>query len=174
VRREILHRDHSNEDLVRTFEEAHRAGLETYAYNLIGIPGETPDDFLETVELNRRCAPTRSYISIFYPYPGTDLERVCAERGIRIPARIDSAERYRAWLGLPEFPNRQVERYFRRFASMVSGKKEPLANRLDAYAWQTLNGYPRLARFVRRHSGHGVLSGLRRRARAVGGWFSRP
>jgi anaerobic magnesium-protoporphyrin IX monomethyl ester cyclase len=162
VRKAIMRRNHTNDDLINTFAEAHEAGLGTYAYNLVGLPGETPEDFQETIELNRRCNPTRSYISIFHPYPGTDLERTCVERGIKVPAFEDTAERYRARLSLPEFPNRLVEYYFRNFPALVKGKQEPFFNRVDAYVWQTVRGYPWLARRLERVRGTGILTRLRR------------
>lgn len=173
VRNEILERHESNQDIIRAFDDARDVGLETYAYNLIGLPGETPEDFMQTVELNRRCAPTRSYIGIFYPYPGTGLERVCAERGIRVPPLVDSAERYRARLNLPEFPNRLVEHYFRKFPQLVSHEKQPLFERVDSYVWQTLVGFPRIHRSVRRLTGHGVLTKLRRTTRSMASMFPR-
>lgn len=172
VRKAIMRRNHTNDDLINTFKEAHEAGLGTYAYNLVGLPGETPEDFQETIELNRLCSPTRSYISIFHPYPGTDLERTCKERGIKVPAFEDTAERYRARLSLPEFPNRQVEYYFRNFPALVKGSQEPLFNRVDAYVWQTIRGYPWLARRVERFRGTGVLNKLRRASRSVKGVLS--
>jgi radical SAM superfamily enzyme YgiQ (UPF0313 family) len=172
VRKAIMRRNHTNEDLISTFREAHEAGLGTYAYNLVGLPGETPEDFQETIDLNRLCNPTRSYISIFHPYPGTDLERTCLERGIKVRPFVDCAERYRARLGLPEFPNRLVEYYFRNFQALVKGRQEPVFNRVDAYVWQTVRGYPWLARRIERFRGTGILSRLRNATRSVGGIFS--
>ena len=173
IRNEVLERRESNDDIVRAFDDAASVGLGTYAYNLIGLPGETPEDFLETVALNRSCAPTRSYIGIFYPYPGTGLARVCEERGIKVPPLIDSAERYRARLNLPEFSNRQIEYYFRRFSNMVSGEQATFFERVDNYVWQTLRGFPWLERRVRVFTGHGVLTRMRRATRAVAQMFPR-
>jgi len=170
VRKEILRRHHENEDLVAAFDDARAAGLRTYAYNLIGLPGETPEDFAETVELNRRCRPDQVYLAIFHPYPGTELDRVCRERGIVLPPLEDGGERFRARLGLPEFPDRLVERSFRRFTWLVYGERRPLLFRLDDYVWRTVAGYPRVERLYRRMTGHGVLSGAWRATRRwVGG-----
>jgi len=174
VRKAIMRRNHTNEDLINTFHEAHEAGLGTYAYNLVGLPGETPEDFQETIELNRQCAPTRSYISIFHPYPGTDLERQCIERGIEVPPFEDAAERYRARLNLPEFPNRLVEYYFRNFPALVKGRQEPIFNRLDAYFWQTVRGHPWLARRVERLRGTGIVNRVRAATKSVTGLMNRP
>ena len=173
MRNEILKRNETNEDIIRAFDDAREVGLHTYAYNLVGLPGETPEDFQQTVELNRRCQPTRSYIGIFYPYPGTHLEQVCVERGITVPPLEDGAERYRARLGLEEFPDRQVERAFRKFPTLVSGTQKPFAARVDEYVWQTLRGYPKLERFARRVTGHGILTKVRSAAHSVTAMFPR-
>ena len=172
IRKEVLRRNHTNEDLLTTFHEAHDAGLGTYAYNLVGLPGETPGDFEETIALNKECRATRSYISIFHPYPGTDLERVCHERGIEVPPFEDSAERYRARLGLPEFPDRQVEYYFRNFTALVAGRREPLWNRIDSYVWQAIRGHPRLARRLERYRGTGIFRRLKRTSASLRGLFT--
>ncbi len=167
VRRDVLKRNETNEELTRCFEEAQAAGLEVFAYNLIGLPGETPEDFEETVEINKHPAVTRSYLSIFYPYPGTELERVCAERGIDVPPLKDCAERHRAYLSLPEFPNRRVESYYRRFYSLVAGPDVPLFNLVDEYVWRTIRGYPRVERVARKLRGHGVMTGIRRATKSI-------
>ena len=172
VRREVLKRMETNAELTATFEDADRSGLQVFSYNLIGLPGETPEDFLETIEINRHRAVTRSYLSIFYPYPGTELERVCAERGIHVPPLEDAAERYRARLDLPEFPNRRIEYYFRRFSALVTGRQKPLLERVDEFAWRTIRGYPRLERLAQRLTGHGVMSRLKRFSDSVRTTFS--
>ncbi len=172
VRNEILKRPETNADIERAFSDAREVGLKTYAYNLIGLPGETAEDFMQTVELNRRCSPDRSYIGIFYPYPGTALAELCEERGIHVPAVEDGAERYRARLGLKEFPNQEIESLFRRFPTLI-GENQPFFNRMDAYFWSTIRGYPRLDRLAQRLTGHGVLTRLRRVCRSVSAMFPR-
>lgn len=164
IRRDILKRYESNEDLLNTFEDVQNNGMKVFAYNLVGIPGETPEDFMETVRINREPVIARSYIGIFFPYPGTELATVCKERGIVIPKLADCAERFRARLGLPEFPDREVERYFRDFQYLVGGEQAGLFERVDSYVWATLRGYPALHRAASRLRGTGVLAGARRAA----------
>jgi len=167
IRRDVLKRYETNEDLLNTFEDAQNNGLQVFAYNLIGIPGETVEDFMETVKINQEPVIARSYIGVFFPYPGTELATVCEERGIEIPKLEDCAERFRARLNLPEFPNRQVESYFRDFYYLVGGKQAGLFERADSYVWQTLRGYPSLHRAASRLRGTGILSGARRVASSL-------
>ena len=74
-------------------------------YVLLGLPDETPADFMETVKVVRQIQPDSVLLAIFYPYVGTDLYETCRERGL-IPADglEPAGERRRALLNLPEFP----------------------------------------------------------------------
>lgn len=130
VRRDVLRRDYSNRDFFRAVQLARGSGIEVNLFNMIGIPGETLDDHLETVRLNREVRPSYSYTSIFFPYPGTDLHRACAERGL-ISGGVDvRLERVRPALDLPEFPRRQVQRAYDLFEWRISEGRWPLHVRL--------------------------------------------
>lgn len=130
VRREILRRDYSNEDFLTAVKMARDHGLEINLFNMVGIPGETPPDHMETVRLNRDVRPNLSYTSIFFPYPGTELHRVCEERGL-LRERIDTRrERMRAALDLPEFPRRSVQRAYDLFDWRIHKGQWPMHVRM--------------------------------------------
>ena len=80
VRREILKRNYSNEDIISAVALARKYGLKITLFNMVGIPGETIADFKETVKINRLCFPDAQWISIFYPYPGTGTCRCLSAR----------------------------------------------------------------------------------------------
>ncbi len=103
VRREVLKRNYSNEDVVRAVNMAREYGLQVSMYVLIGVPGETVEDFHETVRVLREAAPDFCGDGIFFPYPGTELyDRALAE-GL-LPAKLDmTMERRRATLDMPYF-----------------------------------------------------------------------
>lgn len=130
VRREVLNRDYSNDDFFRAIELARDSGLEVNIFNMIGIPGETLNDHMETVRLNREARPGYSYTSIFFPYPGTDLHKVCDERGLLSDVRGHRLERVRPALDLPEFPRRQVQRAYDLFEWRIHKGRWPLHVRL--------------------------------------------
>jgi len=104
IRRQVLKRMYSNQDILRTVETARRHGLQVGLYNLIGLPGETPRDFRETVEVNRACQPDWFYLSVFFPYPGTELYEECRRRGLLERRPDPTLERRKPALDLPEFP----------------------------------------------------------------------
>ena len=112
VRREVLKRQYSNGDIVRAVETARKHGLQIGFYNLIGLPGETPADFADTVNLNRVCQPDWFLLSVFFPYPGTELHDLCRDQGLLGSSFDKVLERRRPAMDLPGFSKRQVRRRF--------------------------------------------------------------
>jgi radical SAM superfamily enzyme YgiQ (UPF0313 family) len=110
IRREVLKRRYSNQDIIKTVETARRHGLQVGIYNLIGLPGETPRDFRETTRVNRACQPDWFLLSVFYPYPGTELSDTCYRLGLLDGPADPYLERRRPVLDMPQFSKRQVGR----------------------------------------------------------------
>ncbi|HNU72550.1 MAG TPA: radical SAM protein [Thermodesulfobacteriota bacterium] len=81
VRRDILHRYMSNEDIEKSFAAAHEAGLHTSAFVMFGFPYETKDDILMTIRLLGRIKPGRFRWSIFFPYANTDAWEIARKGG---------------------------------------------------------------------------------------------
>jgi anaerobic magnesium-protoporphyrin IX monomethyl ester cyclase len=81
IRREILRRPISNEIILSAFENTKNAGIKTLSYNMVGIPYETVEDFKKTIDLNKKIEPDEVQCTIFYPFTGTDLLRLCEEKG---------------------------------------------------------------------------------------------
>ena len=111
VRRQILRRPrYTNEELVGFCRTAREFGVATSLLVLMGVPGETFDDYLETVAVVRDLQPEDVQLSIFYPYLGTDLYNVAVEQGV-IPAGGTEAsnERHRATMDLPDFPRWRIQ-----------------------------------------------------------------
>ncbi len=122
----MLKRNYSNEDVLRAVLEAKRCGLQVGMYNLIGIPGETRKDFKETVRMNRLCQPDWYLLSVYFPYPGTDLYRTCEEQGLLKEVPDTDLERRRPALKLPGFPKRAIRRNLTWFAFNVYRGHKPL------------------------------------------------
>lgn len=153
VRREILHRNYSNEDVIRTVTAARAHGLRVRLFNLVGIPGETREDFDMTVQVNRACRPDWHYTSIFYPYPGTRLHALCRDQGLLDRGfRKNGVERCRAVLDLPGFPRREIERRHVWFDYSVYKGIQPLRRILLSVLRTKLRGYPRVMSAARRIS----------------------
>jgi anaerobic magnesium-protoporphyrin IX monomethyl ester cyclase len=70
-------------DQVRAaFRAARDAGLETLAYFMVGLPGETPATLQATLDLALELDPDYVHFSILIPFPGTPIYQQGLERGI--------------------------------------------------------------------------------------------
>jgi len=54
IRNEIFERNMSNGEFANTFKLSVEVGLNTSAFNMIGISEETPERFKRTIELNHQ------------------------------------------------------------------------------------------------------------------------
>jgi radical SAM superfamily enzyme YgiQ (UPF0313 family) len=81
IRRGVLHRYMTNRDIEKAFEAAHKFGLHTSAFVMIGLPGEEREDVLETIRLLSRIQPGRFRWTLFFPFVGTKAYQIAEERG---------------------------------------------------------------------------------------------
>lgn len=151
IRREILKRDYSNQDIINTARIAKKYGLKISLFNMVGIPTETIADFKKTVEINRMCLPDWHFIYIFFPYPGTDLYLLCKEQGLLKESFFDARiERRKATLDLPGFPKKQIQKSYIWFDYYVYKGRKPIYKILArVFASKILSVYY-LNYFVRR------------------------
>lgn len=61
------------EDIRRVFKLANKVGIETLAFCMIGLPGETEETMKQTTEFVLEIKPTLSKLSILMPLPGTPI-----------------------------------------------------------------------------------------------------
>ena len=176
LRRGVLKRTMSNEEIIATFRLVQRHGIKTYTCNMIGVPGETPVSIQATIDLNRELAPDEFQFSVFYPYPLTELHDTCVSQSLIRPGDADGAGGDRALAGyygresalrLPTLTDEELARGHARFEALRSElalkRASPLKHRLyRLLLWAYGGDSPRLQRHL------GVLRGLRRRLR-IGG-----
>ncbi|MFH1132786.1 MAG: radical SAM protein [Pseudomonadota bacterium] len=142
VRNEILRRHYSNEDVMRAVESARNYGISVAFFNMIGLPGETYEDFLETVRVNRACNPDSHFTSIFYPYPGTDLHKLCEDQGL-LGGKLDpEKERRVAQLDLPTFSAKKIQKSFNWFEYSVYRGQKPLFEIMKTLFWVRVESSP--------------------------------
>lgn len=121
VRGEIMGRRMPNDEIINAFDLCRQRGLETLAANIIGIPGESEKEILDTVKLNRRLRPTDSGVNIFYPYMGTELGDKCFKEGLVDEERyLDfSNERRETVLRYSEEYKKRLSYYYDNWAILV-------------------------------------------------------
>ena len=70
-----------------------RYGLAIWANYMLGIPTETQDEVMDTVNLIREIDPDYYSPSFFTPHPGTDLYDYCIEHDLSLITDYDSYRR---------------------------------------------------------------------------------
>jgi radical SAM superfamily enzyme YgiQ (UPF0313 family) len=97
MRRRLLHRKMDNalfENVARVLAEH---GVPLVTQNMMGLPGESVEGALETLRFNAKLKPAFATVSLFQPYPGTELGRIAEEMGL-----VDKDD--------PEFPTHFYQR----------------------------------------------------------------
>jgi len=94
IRSQILHRRMSNRAIRKAFETAHEAGLYTSAFIMIGLPREEREDLQATIDLLAEIRPGRFRWAVFYPFPGTDIHRLCEEEGLIDPEKMAQLDNF--------------------------------------------------------------------------------
>jgi radical SAM superfamily enzyme YgiQ (UPF0313 family) len=81
VRREILNRRMSNDEIIRAFATAENFGFHTSAFVIIGFPRESISEIHETINLLARIKPGRFRWSVFFPFINTRAYDIAREGG---------------------------------------------------------------------------------------------
>ncbi len=122
IREKILNRRYSNQQIIKTFAYLKKLGIKTKSYNLIGLPHETPEKFEDTININKYIQPEETMLNIFYPYPGTKLDKLCDKLKLKsgeVSKKI--RERTESVLNLPEFPQEKLMYYFDNWRKLIRG-----------------------------------------------------
>ncbi len=81
LRKSVANRNVTNQEIVSACQNLKRHGIRIGTYNMIGLPGETEQDMLQTAEMNHRMGVDYAEVSIMQPYPGTKINEYCRQAG---------------------------------------------------------------------------------------------
>lgn len=82
LRNNILKRAMKKEEIFDSCRLLNNYRIKFMLQNIIGLPEGNLGTDLETLELNLKCAPTYSWVSIYQPYPGTPLAEYCIKKDL--------------------------------------------------------------------------------------------
>lgn len=109
LRRDVLGRRMSDEQILDAFRLCRKHGIGTVSLNMMGFPGEDFSMVLDTVKLNARSQPGVTQITVFYPFPGTELYHACREEGLFVTDDTDTLFTRRSALKLDGISEEQME-----------------------------------------------------------------
>lgn len=87
VRTQVLWRLMTNERIKAAFAAAHQYDLHTSAFVMFGLPTETREELLETLQLIADTQLGRFRWAMFFPFPGTAGHRIALEKGLIEPGK---------------------------------------------------------------------------------------
>lgn len=132
---EVLDRRLGIDDIRRAFHLLERAGIERWAYSMVGLPHENLRRALSTLRLNGEIGPDLAIPFIFYPYPGTRLHEVSREEGWLSEREFDHYF-HDVMLDQPDFSRGDVLFLHRFFGNLIGlygvGRRWPERRRI---AW---------------------------------------
>lgn len=149
IRRTVLRRNYLNRDIIDVVALARKYSLKVAFFNLIGVPGETQEDFKETVRMNRACLPDWHWTSIFFPYPGTDLYKTVKDLALLKEPCGFVPERNRATLDLPGFSRNKIQKSLEWFEYDVYKGIKPMPKILAKVLVTKLKANPYFIYFYR-------------------------
>jgi len=146
MRKEVLNRpSYTNDELIKFCNAAKAYGIKVIYFVLIGIPGESIEDYLETVRVARESQPFTCYVSIFFPYLGTDLATQAIQMGLIQPENLSpKSERSTARLNLEGFSSKRIQFEYIIFWWRVYKGHWPLAKILASMFAAFLKGHPKI------------------------------
>jgi anaerobic magnesium-protoporphyrin IX monomethyl ester cyclase len=98
------------------FANAHKCGLKTMAFLMLGNPGDTEATMRQTIEFTKKLGPDFAQFTIATPYPGTALYDFVREHGKLLAADWDDYDKYddQVFFELDGLDNKVVLRMQRR------------------------------------------------------------
>jgi anaerobic magnesium-protoporphyrin IX monomethyl ester cyclase len=80
VLRDLMKKNVSLDYARQVVKNMRELGMSIYFFFVIGMPGETESNILDTINYAKELLPDEAYFSIATPYPGTPLYSLCRER----------------------------------------------------------------------------------------------
>jgi len=85
IRREVLKRDMTNEQIINAHRLCDKYGIYTFTNCIIGLPGTTLKEDIESLDLCLECKVDWAEFLIFHPYPRTELGDRVINQGMYSP-----------------------------------------------------------------------------------------
>jgi len=145
IRKSLMERPMSDELIYKAAKTITDAGIGLQVSCIYGIPGETPEQMWQTLEMVEKINPTQSSAYIFYPFPKTKLYQKSVEMGYLDEAGEDMVRR-----GISGYHHESILQHPYKEMAETLAKTTPIYVRSPdflkpALKWMINNHYKRLA-----------------------------
>lgn len=122
IRMNLLNKKIPNSVYKKAFENCRKYNLRTTANIMIGLPFETEENILESVDFCKELKVDSVSISIFCPYYGTKLRDICIENGfIEDTCHENISKINYSILRMPQLSEEKIEELYNNFTKLVYG-----------------------------------------------------
>jgi anaerobic magnesium-protoporphyrin IX monomethyl ester cyclase len=120
IRQLVLGRRLEDSHMLRAATHLKEFGIRIYTVNMVGLPGETEEEIIQTLNLNQKAGVDFADASIFQPYPGTKITDYCKQIGLLDDGKESFESQFTCSVlnFTPEFKGR-IETIHRLFSIMV-------------------------------------------------------
>lgn len=73
IRKEVIGRQISDTQIKKAIHIIRDYGIKISSFNIVGLPGETREDFFQTIRLNKELEIPDANLYILYPFPGSKI-----------------------------------------------------------------------------------------------------
>lgn len=123
IRKHVLNRTMDEDKIIRAFALARDHGIKTMSFNMIGLPQENASHILESIKLNARAGADDLQLTVFYPYPGSELYEMCKRENI-ITERTYDNYYVDSILDLTDISPSQLQMFKRYFITLTKTYKQ--------------------------------------------------
>lgn len=119
VRNKIYRKGTSMAHLENSARYVRSQGIRLTTLNLLGAPGATLDDELETVALNVRCKVDHPLCSLLQPYPETDIADITKDLGYAVDKLEHFPEKFNRTSSIQREDRHSIENLHKLFPILV-------------------------------------------------------
>ena len=96
---DLMKKDVTVEQIRDAFKWTREAGIETRAFMMLGLPSETREESLETIQFAKSLNPDWAQFTICTPYPGTEMYKQAIESG---EMKTGNWDNFQTWGGFSD------------------------------------------------------------------------
>ena len=122
LRSKILNKITPDSIIVNAIANCNKYGIRSTAFIMLGIPGETEETIMESVEFCKKIKAPSVSLAIFAPYHGTSLRDLCIRKGYIEDRYYENIGiNFHSVLNMPQLSSEKLEELYYKFVDMVYG-----------------------------------------------------
>lgn len=119
IRNVVYRKSVTREDIVASSKHVKDAGIRLTSLQLLGAPGGTLQDEIDTLKLNIECKVDHPWVSLLQPYAMTDINEYTIEQGIAVDEWDKFPEKFNRTTTVHHKHRKEVENLHKLFPFVV-------------------------------------------------------